>query len=112
MLPSKIKPAPISNIVLLSGTADALPATCPLTSLPNCVPNPNTTPLATVAEVMAESEIVNVAVSSRNGLCGPLPVIELFAFVYGPAPMIRWDGGGAVGAGVPPSGHITQMTTP
>jgi hypothetical protein len=61
---------------------------------------------------MADSEIVNVAVSSRNGLCGPFPVIELFAFVYGPAPMIRWDGGGAVGAGVPPAGHITQMNAP
>ena len=62
---------------------------------------------------MLESWIVNVAVSSRNGLWGGFPVIELFAFVYGPAPIIRCDGGGlVVGAGVPLFGQMTHKISP
>src|SRR5215472_10684753 len=64
--------------------------------MPSVVPNENVALVIVVADVTPGTSSVNVAVPSRNGLCGLLPAIEPFALLYtspGPdGPIIRCAG--------------------
>lgn len=52
--------------------------------LPAAVPNENVAAVIVVVEVTSGTERVKVVPLSRNGLCGPLPAIDPFAFEYVP----------------------------
>jgi hypothetical protein len=63
-----------------SGTADGTPVTL----MPAVVPNENVALVMVVLGVMPKSEITNIAVWLRNGLCAGFPAIEPLALLYVP----------------------------